>query len=162
MGAWGFALHAQSLHFKRHVMCWNQGESMKRYRVLVAIGILCLSAATVRAEINNVQMKIGGYLCGIGWYNIKKAVSRLDFAPKLEQIEVFDVKHGLGRFTPKPDKSASFAALKNTLKKSGYKLDAAEITVTGTLLKDGANWWLEVPESKQRFQLQGGEAVTFS
>lgn len=72
------------------------------------------------------------------------------------------MKHGLGRFTPKPNKSASFAALKNTLKKSGYKLDAAEITVTGTVIKDGADWWLEVPESKQRFRLQGGDAATLS
>jgi hypothetical protein len=72
------------------------------------------------------------------------------------------VKHGLGRFTPKSDKAASFAALKNTLKKSGYKLDSAEIIVTGTLIKDGAEWWLEIPESKQRFRLQGGDAATFS
>jgi len=95
-------------------------------------------------------------------YNIKKAVSRLDFAPKLDQIEIFDVKRGLGRFMPKPNIAASFAGLKNALKKSGYKLDAAEITITGTLIKNGANWWIEVGESKQRFQLESGDAATFS
>jgi hypothetical protein len=52
---------------------------------------------------------------------------------------------------------ASFLALKNTLKKSGYKLDAAEITVTGVLIKTDAVWSLEVEESKQRFTLAGSE-----
>ncbi len=90
-------------------------------------------------------------------YNIKKAVSRLDFAPKLEAVDVFDVKRGLGKFTPKADKSVSFSALRNTLKKSGYKLDSAEISVTGTLAQTDAGWWLDVEESKQRFALAGSE-----
>jgi hypothetical protein len=37
-------------------------------------------------------------------YNIQKAVSRLDYAPKLKEVEVTDIKKGLGVFTPKPDK----------------------------------------------------------
>jgi hypothetical protein len=82
-------------------------------------------------------------------------VSRLDFAPKLEAIEIIDIKQGLGKFTPKPDKMASFAALKGTLKKAGYNLYSAEITVTGSLVQDGAGWWIEVPQSKQRFALAG-------
>jgi hypothetical protein len=88
-------------------------------------------------------------------YNIKKAVSRLDFAPKIEAIEIIDIKQGLGKFTPKPAKAASFAALKETLKKAGYKLDSAEITVIGTLMRDEAGWWMEIAESKQRFALEG-------
>jgi hypothetical protein len=83
-------------------------------------------------------------------------VSRLDFAPKLETIEIIDIKQGLGRFTPKPDKAASFAALRGALKKAGYQLDSAEISVVGSLVQDGEGWWLEVPESRQRFAL-GGE-----
>jgi hypothetical protein len=51
-------------------------------------------------------------------YNIKKAVSRLDFAPKLEEIKITDIKQGLGEFTPKPTKPVSFAALKAALKAS--------------------------------------------
>ena len=62
-------------------------------------------------------------------YNIQKAVSRLDYAPKLKEIEITDIKKGLGVFTPKPDKPASFSALKATLKDAGYVLDGAEITV---------------------------------
>jgi len=60
-------------------------------------------------------------------YNIQKAVSRLDYAPKLKEIEVTDIKKGIGEFTPKPDKPVSFAALKATLKSAGYVLDTAEI-----------------------------------
>jgi hypothetical protein len=88
-------------------------------------------------------------------YNIQKAVSRLDFAPKLKEIEVTDFKKGLGVFTPKPDKPVSFAALKETLKKAGYTLSAADITVTGTLAKDEKGWAIVVQQSGQRLTLEG-------
>ena len=88
-------------------------------------------------------------------YNIQKAVSRLDFAPKLKEIEVTDFKKGLGIFTPKPDKPVSFAALKETLKKAGYKLAAADITVAGKLVKDEKGWAIAVQQSGQRIALAG-------
>jgi len=34
-------------------------------------------------------------------FNIQKAVSRLNFAPKLNEIEITDIKNGIGVFTPK-------------------------------------------------------------
>ena len=55
-------------------------------------------------------------------FNIQKAVSRLPFAPKLKEIEITDIKNGLGVFTPKPGQAVSFAALKEALKKAGYTL----------------------------------------
>jgi hypothetical protein len=88
-------------------------------------------------------------------YNIQKAVSRLDYAPKLKEIEVTDIQKGLGVFTPKPDKAVSFAALKEALKKAGYTLDAADITVVGTLAKDDKGWAIVVQPSGQRFPLDG-------
>lgn len=88
-------------------------------------------------------------------YNIQKAVSRLDFAPKLKEIEVTDFKKGLGVFTPKPDKPVSFAALQEAMKKAGYKVDSADITVAGTLAKDEAGWAIVVQQSGQRFALEG-------
>lgn len=88
-------------------------------------------------------------------YNIQKAVGRLDFAPKLKEIEVTDFQKGLGVFTPKPDKPVSFAALKQSLKKAGYTLDAADITVAGTLERDEKGWAVVVQESGQRFVLEG-------
>jgi hypothetical protein len=88
-------------------------------------------------------------------YNIQKAVSRLDYAPKLTEIQVTDIQKGLGVFTPKPDKLVSFAALKETLKKAGYVLDAADITVAGTLAKDDKGWVLVVKTSGQRLALEG-------
>ena len=89
-------------------------------------------------------------------YNIQKAVSRLEFAPKLKEIEVTDIQKGLGVFTPKPDRPVSFAALKEALKKAGYKLNAADITVAGTLAKDEQGWSIVVP-SGQHFLLTGSE-----
>lgn len=88
-------------------------------------------------------------------YNIQKAVSRLDYAPKLKDIEVTDIKKGLGIFTPKPDKPVSFAALKATLKSAGYVLDAADITVAGTLTKERDVWILITEPSGQKFVLEG-------
>ena len=88
-------------------------------------------------------------------YNIQKAVSRLDYAPKLKEIEITDIKKGLGVFTPKPDKAVSFAALKATLKSAGYVLDSADITVAGTLSKEGNAWIVTAKSSGQKFVLIG-------
>lgn len=88
-------------------------------------------------------------------YNIQKAVSRLDYAPKLKEIEITDIKKGLGQFTPKPDKPVSFAALKATLKSAGYVLDAADIAVAGTLEREGDLWVVTVKSSGQKFVLEG-------
>jgi len=93
-------------------------------------------------------------------YNIQKAVSRLDYAPKLKEIELTDIKRGLGVFTPKPDKPVSFEALKATLKSAGYVLDSAEITVAGTLEREGDNWVVTVTPSGQKFLLEGPNIVT--
>ena len=49
----------------------------------------------------------------------------------------------------------SFAALKETLKKAGYTLDAADLTVAGVLAKDEKGWSILVQPSGQRFALQG-------
>ena len=88
-------------------------------------------------------------------FNIQKAVSRLNYAPKPKEIQVTDIKKGLGVFTPQPDKPVSFAALKEALKKAGYTLDSAEVTVTGKLERDGQTWRLVASTSGQRFDLEG-------
>ena len=88
-------------------------------------------------------------------YNIQKAVSRLDFAPKLKEIKVTDFQKGLGVFTPKPDKPVSFAALKESLKNAGYTLASADITVAGKLARDDKGWIIVVQASGQEFTLEG-------
>lgn len=93
-------------------------------------------------------------------YNIQKAVSRLDYAPKLKEIEITDIKKGLGEFTPKPERAVSFAALKATLKSAGYALDAANISVAGTLNKEGEAWIVVVKSSGQKFVLEGPNVQT--
>ena len=88
-------------------------------------------------------------------YNIQKAVSRLEFAPKLKEIAVTDIQKGLGGFTPRPGKPVSFAALKETLKKAGYTLDSADITVAGIIAKSDKGWAVVVPGSEQQIFLAG-------
>jgi hypothetical protein len=88
-------------------------------------------------------------------FNIQKAVSRLNFAPKHNEIEITDIKNGIGVFTPKAEKPVSFAALKETLKKAGYTLASAKITVNGKLARDDSGWALLSDTSGQRFALEG-------
>lgn len=88
-------------------------------------------------------------------FNIQKAVSRLPFAPKLKEIEITDIKNGLGVFTPKAAQTVSFAALKDALKKAGYTLASAKITVAGKLVRDAAALWIVADTTGQRFALVG-------
>jgi outer membrane putative beta-barrel porin/alpha-amylase len=88
-------------------------------------------------------------------FNIQKAVSRLNFAPKSNEIEITDIKNGVGVFTPKAEKPVSFAALSEALKKAGYKLASAKITVSGKLSRDASGWSLIIEASGQRFDLVG-------
>lgn len=90
-------------------------------------------------------------------FNIQKAVSRLNYAPKPKDIAITDIKKGLALFTPQPDKAVSFAALKTALKKAGYTLASAEITVAGILKREGREWSLVNERSGQRFALDGIE-----
>ena len=82
-------------------------------------------------------------------------MSRLDYAPKLKEIEITDIKKGLGVFTPKPDRPVSFTALKATLKSAGYVLGEADISVAGTLSKEDDVWIVTVNPSGQKFVLEG-------
>ncbi len=88
-------------------------------------------------------------------FNIQKAVSRLDYAPKLREIEVTDITKGLGVFAPKPDKAVSFASLKDNLKQAGYTLSSADITIIGKLSNEGGRWSITSDTSGQKFALEG-------
>jgi hypothetical protein len=95
-------------------------------------------------------------------YNIQKAVSRLDYATKLKEVEITDIKKGLGVFVPKPDKAVSFAALKQNLKKAGYALDSADITVAGKLAREADRWVLVNESSGQKFLLESKSFERFN
>lgn len=86
-------------------------------------------------------------------------MSRLDYAPKLKEIKITDIKKGLGVFRPVSLKPVSFAALKESLKKAGYTLASADIVVSGTLTREGNEVSLLVAASNQRFVLAGDNLV---
>ncbi len=86
-------------------------------------------------------------------YNIKAAVSRLDFAPKAKEMEVTDISTGHFVFTPRPGKLVSLQKLSKTIEGAGYKIEKAFIEVTGrvstvkgkTVVKaegSGQSFWL--------------------
>ena len=82
-------------------------------------------------------------------------MSRLPFAPGLSEVRITDISAGIGVFTPKPDKPVSFAALHAALRRAGYTLSSAEITLVGTLARDASGWYVTVAPSGQRFNLEG-------
>jgi len=92
-------------------------------------------------------------------YNIQKAVSRLDYAPQPKEVQITDIKKGIGVFTPKPDKPVSFVALKQKLKKAGYVLASAVITVSGKLSRDQGQWSIIAQTSEQRFNVSDPDAL---
>ena len=79
-------------------------------------------------------------------------MSRLGYAPKRKDIQITDIKAGTGVFVPKSEKPVSFTALKSELKKAGYVLASAAITVSGKLAHEGEKWSIATP-SGQRFAL---------
>jgi hypothetical protein len=88
-------------------------------------------------------------------FNIQKAVSRLPFSPKLKDVEITDIKNGIGVFTPKAGQTVSFVALKESLKKAGYTLASAKLTVNGKLVRDADLLWIEDDTTRQRFLIEG-------
>ena len=47
-------------------------------------------------------MTIAGSLCGYCVFNVKKAVSRLDFGPKGDDVKIVDIKRGWESLRPSP------------------------------------------------------------
>ena len=95
-------------------------------------------------------------------YNIQKAVGRLPFAPKQSEVEITDIKKGLGEFTPKPNLPVSFDAIFQNLKKAGYTLADASITIDGKLENEGEKWYLVADGSGQKFLLEGSSVNTLA
>jgi hypothetical protein len=129
---------------------------MKRTKCLVGLfAVLLFIPAGAQAQIKSIGMKLGGHLCSMCSFNIRKAVSLLDFVPRPEDVKITDFYQGLCEFAPKVEKPIRFADLKATLKKAGFKLISAEITVLGKLSRDDSGWWIEAGTSGQRFELTG-------
>ncbi|MGB8508827.1 MAG: hypothetical protein WCD76_10500 [Pyrinomonadaceae bacterium] len=85
-------------------------------------------------------------------------MSRLAFAPRLKEVAVTDIKAGVAIFAPKPEQTVSFAALKNALKRAGYTLGSAEITVVGTMNRGDSGLSVVADASGQIFYLEGSAA----
>src|SRR5215470_11989779 len=129
---------------------------MKVTKYLAEVFIVLLLITTgAKAQVKSIGMKLGGHLCSRCSFNIRKAVSLLDFGPKSEEVKITDFSQGLSEFAPKSEKPVRFADLKSALKKAGFKLISADITVLGKLSHDDSGWWIEAGVSRQRFELAG-------
>lgn len=89
-------------------------------------------------------------------YNIKAAVSRLDFAPTPKAMEVTDIETGHFIFSPLRGKKVVYKALEKVIVAAGYKIEKAWIEVTGRL----ADAHLQIEGSGQIFRLEGAEALS--
>ncbi len=132
---------------------------MKRRTILtIACTFMVFGSAAIScAQVKRVEMQLTRYLCNTCAASIGKAVSRLEFAPPLNEILITDVQRGLGAFVPRPDAPASFALLWSAIKRAGYTLYSAKITAAGTVERDisSSGWWVIAFGSGQRFALDG-------
>lgn len=87
-------------------------------------------------------------------FNIKAAVSRLEFAPDTEDMEVLDISIGRFVFPPSPNVEVSLQALNDAIEGAGYEIEVARLTVVGSVTSDGL---LQVAETGQRFVLHAAE-----
>lgn len=81
---------------------------------------------------------------------MKAAVSRLDFAPKRDEMEVVDIRTGRFVFRPRAGAPVSFARLDKAITDAGYEIEAARLTVTGKLVSESR---LRSRGSDQSFEL---------
>lgn len=82
-------------------------------------------------------------------YNVKAAVSRLEFGPKPKEMEVTDIRTGHFVFRPVKGKEVSYRELSEAIENAGYEIEDAAITVTGRVTDDRH---LETPDG-QVFEL---------
>lgn len=90
-------------------------------------------------------------------YNLKAAVSRLDFAPETESMEVTDIAPGHFVFSPLSGRQVSYSDLNKAITDAGYEIEAASIEVTGKFVANGR---LHVEETGQTFHLAEGEELS--
>lgn len=79
-------------------------------------------------------------------------MSRLEFAPETDAMEVTDISTGHFVFTPLEGKMVAFEDLREAIEGAGYEIDRASIEVSGTVLE---NDHLRVSGTGQLFRLEG-------
>ena len=87
-------------------------------------------------------------------FNVKAAVSRLEFGPKPRHMEVTDIATGHFVFSPVEGTEVSFTELDTTIRAAGYEVEAASVIVIGEI-GDGPR--VKVEGSDQSFRLVPGE-----
>ncbi|HAV63882.1 MAG TPA: hypothetical protein DCY13_16145 [Verrucomicrobiales bacterium] len=90
-------------------------------------------------------------------YNLKAAVSRLDFAPETESMEVTDIATGHFVFSPLSGRQVSYGDLDKVITGAGYEIEKASIEVIGKLV---TNMQLRVEETDQTFHLVNEEELS--
>lgn len=78
-------------------------------------------------------------------YNVKAAVSRLEFGPKPKEMEVTDIRTGHFVFRPVEGEEVSYLELSEAIENAGYEIEDAAITVAGRVTDDRH---LETPDGK--------------
>lgn len=69
-------------------------------------------------------------------YNLKAAVSRLEFAPKPDDLEVTDIASGHFVFSPVLGNEVHYDILHRAITDAGYEIEQAFLTVQGVLSEE--------------------------
>jgi hypothetical protein len=98
-------------------------------------------------------------------YNVKAAVSRLEFGPEPDEMEVTDIATGHFVFRPVAGKEVSYAALDEAIEDAGYAIENAAITVAGMVTDerhvktpDGQVFHVEAADASGKERLAGLKA----
>ena len=84
-------------------------------------------------------------------------MSRLDFAPETESMEVTDIATGHFVFSPLSGRQVSYGDLDKVITGAGYEIEKASIEVIGKLV---TNMQLRVEETDQTFHLVNEEELS--
>lgn len=83
-------------------------------------------------------------------------MSRLEFAPGTDAMEVTDIERGRFVFPPRAGVAASRALLEEAITDAGYEIETARAEIRGTLEGDSV---LVAGVTGQRFRLEWAEGV---
>lgn len=80
-------------------------------------------------------------------------MSRLDFAPDTDAMEVTDISTGHFVFSPVSGQPVAYESLDEAITGAGYEIEKASIVVTGRLVID-EQVFIQVPDTQQVFELK--------
>ena len=102
---------------------------MKNKYVVLATLLCCLSAMSAKAEVKNIVLKVKDLQCTHCATAVNKELHKLGEISKTAT----NVNEGKIKIELKPKERFDYKAIKKKVKKAGFKVEGAELEVTGLI-----------------------------